>query len=269
MELSQAQIETFQREGFLVIERAFSPPEVAVLEAALPEITDPSRGTVGFDKVSGMVRLSHGAHLYNEAARRLSLHPRLVRPAQQLLNTEFHVYQSRLSIKPAAVGATQPSGWVWHQDYSTWHRYDGMPEPRALVTFTFLDDVTAANAPVLVIPRSHHQGVFGTMTDDAEAPSDGGYQAVEVRPELVREMAQRGGVTALTGPVGTVAFMHCAVVHASAENIAPLRRALFSVIFNPLDNRARHPRTKGEHWVTTNVVPVRPLADDCLLTMAN
>src|ERR1041384_3234190 len=198
MELSQAQIETFQREGFLVIERVFSPPEVAVLDAALPELTDPARAKVGFDKVSGMVRLSHGAHLYNEAARRLSLHPKLVRPAQQLLGPELHIYQSRLTIKPAAVGAAQPSGWNWHQDFSTWHRYDGMPEPRALVTFTFLDDVTAANAPVLVIPRSHHHGVFGTIKEEAteaEQPSDG-YQAVEVKPEFVHEMAQRGGVTA-------------------------------------------------------------------------
>ncbi len=267
MELSQVQIETFQREGFLVIERVFSPPEVAVLEAALPEITDPSRAKVGFDKVTGMVRLSHGAHLYNEAARRLSLHPKLVRPAQQLLGPELHIYQSRLTIKPAAVGAAQPSGWAWHQDFSTWYRYDGMPEPRALVTFTFLDDVTAANAPVLVIPFSHRQGVFGTIREDEEESTDG-YQGTEVKPEFVRELAQRGGVTALTGPVGTVAFMNCAVVHASAENIAPLRRALFSVVFNPLDNRARHPRPKGEHWVTPNVVPVRPLADDCLLTMA-
>src|SRR5215470_11701622 len=85
MDLSQAQVETFQREGFLVVERVFSPPEVAVLQAALPEITDPSRGKIGFDKASGMVRLSHGAHLYNETIRRLSLHPRLVRPAKQLL----------------------------------------------------------------------------------------------------------------------------------------------------------------------------------------
>jgi len=270
MDLSQAQVDGFRRDGFLVIERVFSAPEIAVLEAALPEITDPSRAKVGFDDASGMVRLSHGAHLYNEAFRRLSLHPKLVRPAQQLLGPELHIYQSRLTIKPAAVGAAQPSGWSWHQDFTTWYRYDGMPEPRALVTFTFLDDVTAANAPVLVIPRSHHQGMFGTMTetDDAEAASDG-YQAVEVKPEFVREMAQRGGVTALTGPVGTVAFMHCAVVHASAENIAPLRRALFSVVFNALDNRARHPRPKGEHWISTNVVPVRPLADDCLLTIAN
>src|ERR1041384_5116709 len=124
MELSQAQVETFRREGFLVVERAFSAPEVAVLQAALPEITDPSRAKVGFDGASGMVRLSHGAHLYNEAMRRLSLHPRLVRPAQRLLESDIHIYQSRLTIKPGMSGVAA-SGWVWHQDYSTWNRYDG------------------------------------------------------------------------------------------------------------------------------------------------
>jgi hypothetical protein len=73
----------------------------------------------------------------------------------------------------------------------------------------------------------------------------------------------------MTGPVGTVAFMNCAVVHASGENIAPLRRALFSVVFNPVSNRPRHPRPKGEHWISTNLDPIQPLADDCLLTMAS
>lgn len=271
MDLSQAQVDTYQREGFVVIERAFSPPEMAVLEAALPEITDPSRGQVGFDKVSGMVRLSHGAHLYNETVRRVSLHPRLVRPAQRLLDTEFHVYQSRLTIKPG-LGSTQASGWVWHQDFSSWHALDGMPEPRALVTFIFLDDVTAANGPLLAIPRSHHRGLIGTTADSVGKNVEYQdlsveYQKVAIKPDTLREMAQREGVTALTGPVGTLVFMHCAVVHGSAENISPLRRALLTVVFNPVDNRARHPRT--EHFATENVVPVRPLADDCLLTIAS
>src|SRR4029079_1677221 len=162
MDLTKAQVDTYQREGFLVIERVFSAPEVAVLVAALPEITDPSRGRVGFDEVSGMVVLSHGAHLDNETIRRLSLHPRLGRPAQRLLDTEFHVYQSRLTIKPG-LGSVQASVWVWHQDFSTWPCADGMREPRALVTFTFLDDVTAANGPLLVIPRSHHRGLIDTI----------------------------------------------------------------------------------------------------------
>jgi len=43
MDLSQAQIDAYRREGILVIERVFSPDETAVLQATLPEITDPSR----------------------------------------------------------------------------------------------------------------------------------------------------------------------------------------------------------------------------------
>lgn len=263
MHLSQAQVDTFHREGFLVVERVFSPPEIAVLEAALPEITDPARAKVGFDEVSSMVRRSHGAHLYNEALRRLSLHPRLVRPAQRLLGTEFHVYQSRLTIKPGNTGIA-PSGWAWHQDFSLWYFADGMPEPRALVTFTFLDDVTAANAPVLVIPRSHGRGIVGS---DPCTDKDGDYDA-DITPKTLRELAQQAGVAGLTGPAGTVVFMNCALVHGSARNISPLRRALYTVVFNPVSNRPQHPRPK-EHWVPPDVVPVQPLADDCLLTMAS
>jgi ectoine hydroxylase len=264
MDLSEAQVDAFRRDGFLVVERAFSPAEVAVLDAALPEITDPARAKVGFDDASGMVRLSHGAHLYNDAFRRLSFHPRLVRPVQRLLETDFHIYQSRLTIKPGMSGVAA-SGWVWHQDFSTWHRYDGMPEPRAIVTFTFLDDVTAANAPVLLIPRSHGRGMYDTLTAEEKA----GYENVTIIPDIVRDIGQRNGVTALTGPKGTLVFMSSALVHASGENISPLRRALFSVVFNPIDNRPRHPRPDKEHWVPSEVTPVRPLADDCLLDMAS
>jgi len=263
MDLRQAQVDAFRRDGFLVVERAFSPSEMAVLESALPEITDPARGKVGFDEVSGMVRLSHGAHLYNEAVRRLSSHPRLVGPAQRLVETDVHIYQSRLTIKPGMSGVAA-SGWVWHQDFSTWHRSDGMPEPRAIVTFTFLDDVTAANAPVLVIPRSHDRGLLDTLPGKDQS----GYARVTIVPDIVRELGQRNGVIALTGPVGTLVFMNCALVHASGENISPLRRALLSVVFNPLDNRPQHPRHQ-EHWVPADAVPVRPLADDCLLTVGS
>jgi ectoine hydroxylase len=266
MDLSQAQVDAYQREGFLVIERVFSPDEMAVLEATLPEITDPSRGKIDFDDVSGTVSVSQGAHLYNETLHRLTLHPRLVRPAQQLLGTAFHVYQSRLTIKSGLHGVPA-SGWIWHQDYSTWHRYDGMPEPRALVTFTFLDDVTAANAPLLVMPRSHHRGLISTSDVLVEGKNGRTYEDDLIAPDLLREMAQRDGVMALTGPVGTVAFMHCAMVHGSTENISPLRRALFAVVFNPVENRPLHPRTGPQ--TPGNMEPVRPLADDCLVTRAS
>jgi len=264
MELSQAQVETYHREGYLVVERAFSPPEVAALEAGMPEVTDPSRPEVGLDESSGTVRLSHGPHLYNEAFRRVTLHPRLVRPAQRLLGTDVYLYQSRLSMK-AGLGATQASGWPWHQDYSTWYVTDAMPQPRALVAFLFLDEVTASNAPLLVIPRSHQTGLIGKASDAVGA--DGEYRQIVIDPAALRELADRGGVAALMGPAGTVAFMHCSLVHGSTENISPLRRALLAVVFNAIDNRARSERPA--HFAAPDVAAVQPLADDCLLTLAS
>jgi len=262
MELSQTQVEAFHREGYVVLENAFSPSEIAALEAAMPNITVSPRAKVGHDPASGLLRLSHGAHLYNETFRRLALHPRLVRPAQRFLGTEVYVYQSRLTIKPG-LGATHASGWPWHQDFAAWDALDGMPAPNAVVTFIFLDDVTACNAPLLVIPHTHENGLIGHVP--APFGTSDGYQLLVVGADTVRELAARNGVEALTAPRGTLAFIHCALLHGSAENISPLRRALFSVIFNAVDNRPKHPRDK--HWAAHDVVPIRPLADDCLLNL--
>jgi len=37
--------------------------------------------------------------------------------------------------------------WQWHQDYGTWKRDDGMPEPRAMNIAIFLDEVMPINGP--------------------------------------------------------------------------------------------------------------------------
>jgi ectoine hydroxylase len=265
MDLSDTQIEAYQREGFFVVERAFSPPEMAALEAAMPEITESPRAKVGRDEASGTVRLSLGAHLYSETFRRLSFHPRLVRPARRLLGAEIHLFQSRMTMKAGLATVQGSSSWPWHQDFSTWHINDGMPEPRSVIIFIFLDDVTASNAPLLVIPRSHKNGMIGKKSDAVKR--GGEYVQVILTPNSVREAAEQGGVVALTGPVGTVAFMHCNLIHGSTENISPLRRALFTVVFNPIDNLARHPRP--EHFAAAVAEPIPPLADDCLLTLAS
>src|SRR5664280_1699171 len=55
--------------------------------------------------------------------------------------------------------------WQWHQDYGTWQRDDGMPQPRAMNIAVFLDEVMPINGPLLLIPKSHKQGVFAAGHD--------------------------------------------------------------------------------------------------------
>ena len=61
------------------------------------------------------------------------------------------MHQFKVNAKAAFDGDV----WQWHQDYGTWKRDDEMPEPRAMNIAVFLDDVTAANGPLLFLSLIH------------------------------------------------------------------------------------------------------------------
>ena len=72
-----------------------------------------------------------------------------VAPLEQLFGESVYVHQFKLNAKAAFEGDV----WQWHQDYGTWARDDGMPEPRAMNIAVFLDEVMPINGPLLLIPR--------------------------------------------------------------------------------------------------------------------
>lgn len=254
MELTEEQVAIYERDGLVLLTELFSPRETAVLRRALDEVLDIERPAVLLDD-DGAVRMVHGIHLEHRAFRVLSRHPRLVEPCRQLLGDAVHLYQSRLNVKPALGRSTAP-GYPWHQDFSTWQVEDGLAEPRAIVSFTFLDDVSAVNAPLMVLPGSHRTGNLSSERDAAST-----YCQTPI--EWIARAAEARGVEAVMAPAGSVAFMHCSLVHGSTENISPLRRAICSLVFNAVDN----PPTvfdRPERFVSRDVTPVETLGDDCL-----
>ena len=74
----------------------------------------------------------------------------------RLLGGPVYVHQFKINGKAAFDGDV----WQWHQDYGTWARDDLMPEPRAMNVALFLDDVTEFNGALMIIPKSHKQGVL-------------------------------------------------------------------------------------------------------------
>jgi L-proline 4-hydroxylase len=254
MNLTARQVEDFHRRGFLFLERAFAPAEVAVLDAALPEVLAAPPAKVVLDAATGSVRMSRDLHLVSEPFRRLARHPRLAAPAMQLLGGPVFLFQTRLNLK-VGMERQASQGYPWHQDFSTWHFRDGLPEPRAVVAFVFLDDVTPCNAPLLVIPGSHRGGLLA----GAERPAADGYRHID--HATLRELCDRGGVEAALGAAGSALLMHCNLAHASTENISPLRRALCSIVFSACDNRPAAAAAPG----TWDLEPIHPLADGCLL----
>lgn len=80
----------------------------------------------------------------------------LLSAAEELLESEVHVFQCKVNAKQALRGEV----WQWHQDYSVWGPKDGMPEPRAVNVALLLDDTTEHNGPLLVVPGSHRDGAI-------------------------------------------------------------------------------------------------------------
>ncbi len=79
MMLSQDQLVTFDREGYLFLPDCFAEEEVAILRSEAEQIYATDRKEMWREK-SGAPRTAFAAHTYNDAFRRLGAHPRLIKP---------------------------------------------------------------------------------------------------------------------------------------------------------------------------------------------
>ena len=139
------------------------------------------------------------------------------------------------------------------------HAISGKPTTSAGGHSHTLDEVTAANGPLLFIPGSH---VAGTLAagHDLETTS---YPLWTLSKDTVRDLAQRGGCVAPTGPAGSVVMFHSNLVHASPPNISPFDRTIVYLSLCHVENHIR--RHKRPEWIAhRDFTPIRPLPDDCL-----
>lgn len=127
----------------------------------------------------------------------------------------------------------------------------------------FVDEVSAANGPLIFIPKSHKAGVQ-KAGHDLETTS---YPLWTLDRETVTRLAEEGGLVAPTGVAGGVLMFHGNLVHASPPNISPFGRTIVYLSLCHVDNHIR--RFKRAEWIAhRDFTPITPLADDCLLELA-
>src|SRR5580704_15345148 len=153
MGLTAQQLAQFDEQGYLFLPDCFSEGEVVALRSEAEKIYASDRQE-GWRESSGATRTAFAAHTYNEAFRILGAHPRLVEPVEELFGEKLYMHQFKIKAKAPFDGEV----WQWHQDYGTWARDDGMPQPRAMNISVFLDEVMAINGPLMFIPKSHRHG---------------------------------------------------------------------------------------------------------------
>jgi ectoine hydroxylase len=263
MNLTQEELDRFERDGVLSREAVFNESELVAFKPDLDLLEHYDGPEVVYEAGGRTLRMVHGPHQFLSSFQKLSRHPRLLRPVRLLLGGPVYLYQSRLNLKPA-IGSQIAQGYPWHQDFATWHWRDGLPRPDAITVFTFLDDVTACNAPLMTVAGSHRWPLLESDTHRRSGSGADEFKQPLLSPESIGKLADAGSIRAHTGPRGSVVFMHSKLVHGSTENISPLRRALYGVVYaadGNYPNRFKRPSS----FVARDFQIVSDLPDNCLL----
>ena len=182
MKLTDAQIQQFQTEGWLFLPKLFTEEEIEVLRDELAQVLASNRPEIWREK-NGAPRTAFAAHTYNEAFAMLGRHPRMIKPVEQVFGEKVYMHQYKINAKAKFDGDV----WQWHQDYATWLRDDGMPEPRAMNISIFLDEVFPYNGALMLVPRSQKHGNINAPT----TPQTTAYPLWTLDNETVEKLVNR------------------------------------------------------------------------------
>jgi ectoine hydroxylase-related dioxygenase (phytanoyl-CoA dioxygenase family) len=280
MQLSQQQLESYQKNGFLILENYFSHTELDIIRAELPQLfaEDTPRRIL---ERSGAVRSIFAPHTTNKVFEYLARLPRLVEPVKQILGSEVYIHQYKVNAKVALEG----DQWEWHQDFLYWHKEDNMPIDRVLSAVLFLQDVNDFNGPMLVIPNSHKKGMIDLMPHENFRSRESTQNDIsqnkpdwistltadlkyKIDKDTLAKLVEENNIFAVKGSAGFVLLFHGSLLHASAGNLSPWDRFSVFITYNSIENtlgEVENPRP--EFIAHRDFKPVKSLSDSALLEM--
>ncbi len=166
--IGEEEIAFFQREGYLVINDAFSADEVQdalnglryLISGENPDFNgvmfEQSAADVSIDSMSPEEKQDYVRKFmwfvnYEDRLKAMSDHPKLIAAVTSLMDEEPVLFQDMALLKPPKFGREKP----WHQD----HAYFTLPvETKVVGAWIALDEATVDNGCMIVIPGSQTEG---------------------------------------------------------------------------------------------------------------
>ncbi|MBI1296268.1 hypothetical protein GC175_15035 [bacterium] len=166
--ITDAHIQQFYEQGYLVVKQAFSPQEIedaldGLLRLLSGEVADFTG--VMYEKAAAGVKVADLSPEekqdyvrkfmwfvnYDERLHALAHHPALLDVVTRIMGEAPFLFQDMGLLKPPRFGREKP----WHQD----HAYFELPlEAKVVGCWIALDEATTDNGCMIVIPGSHRQG---------------------------------------------------------------------------------------------------------------
>jgi ectoine hydroxylase-related dioxygenase (phytanoyl-CoA dioxygenase family) len=208
--LSDAQRAFYAENGYLMIENAVTPDQLDRLRAITARLIDASRtvsesnDVYDLDKGHGpdsprltRIKIPHKQDPYFWEVLR---HSAMTQVLNDLLGPDTTILTSKLNTKAPGGGRAVE----WHQDWAFYpHTNDDL-----LAFGLMLEDVDAANGPLMVIPGTHRGPVLDHTSN--------GVFAGAINPD---DLAfDREKIVTLTGKAGSMTVHHARLLHGSAPN---------------------------------------------------
>lgn len=241
--LSQAQIQSYEDNGFLILDDVFTGDQLQALQDELERLRQQGSSLHPQQTItepgSDDMRSKFQVHLSSPVFRQLAADPRLADVARYLLDDQVYIHQSRLNYKPGFRGKE----FYWHSDFETWHVEDGLPRMRALSMSIPLTPNNANNGPLMLIPGSHRQYVIC----EGETPKAHYTRSLQKQEYGVpgdaqlSQLANSSYITAAHCNPGSVIIFDCNVMHGSNGNITPDPRSNVFFVYNALSNQPVDP----------------------------
>jgi hypothetical protein len=249
--LTRDQLETFHREGYLMVPDVFEPVELepvrqelegvvdrearrAFEAGLLPELYEGESFETRLTRIcrhtdavyKGILGRGGGGHAGEELFR-LITHPKLLAPVESLLGPEIvgsSVYRVRPKVPGWAHGVVP-----WHQDSGYFAPH--CDDPLILTCWLPLVDATVENGCLRVLPQVHGRGVYRHHT--------GGHAGYLV---ILDDDLPSGEAVPVPVPRGGVLFLTNKTPHCSGENRTDVVRWSLDLRYQD----ARVPNNAGE-----------------------
>ncbi|SDF11936.1 Ectoine hydroxylase-related dioxygenase, phytanoyl-CoA dioxygenase (PhyH) family [Pricia antarctica] len=229
--ITEKQIETYKKDGYLLLKNLFDTEEIGLLKkAALADRELDKRSYGRDDGEGGTVRLSIWNHPGNNIYGTFARSERIVNIAETLLEGEVYHYHSKMILKDAKVGGA----WTWHQDYGYWYNF-GLLQPLLTSVTIAVDKATKENGCLQVLKGSHKMGRVDHALKGDQAGAD---------MERVEEAKKQFPLVYCEMEPGDTLFFDCNILHRSDQNRSDHSRWSLICCYNAARN---DPYKEGQH----------------------
>jgi ectoine hydroxylase-related dioxygenase (phytanoyl-CoA dioxygenase family) len=218
--LTDEQVATYQRDGYLALPRFIDAERVQALRRVTDGFVDRARSVARTDAVfdldprhtaaAPVVRRIKNPADNDPLYAWLALESPILDVVAELIGPSLRFHHSKLNLKGSHIGAPVEV----HQDAAFYpHSNDDV-----LAVGLLLDDATAENGAMAVLPGSHRGPIYTHF--DTQGRFVGCLRAEDVG------RLDRSGAVLLALPAGSIHIHHYRLIHWSAPNTSPGERRL-------------------------------------------